>query len=159
MVITAYKGFAEQQPGKQFDVDPLAGYSTIGSFGSGIYFGNLECAKEFAATNSNGGQLFESVINPVNPLSIDTSDNLIDEFDIDTYALPLIAHLYQTSLTQAAKLFTRLAVNDYLLGNDINQLAKSLGHDAILITYNGNAKVFELVVLCPSIIAHTKLIG
>jgi hypothetical protein len=156
-VIKAYKGFSDNQHPNvgdnalsSFEQNPFMATSIFGSFGAGLYLGDKDCAKSYAESDS--GAIYEITVSPTNLLVVHTSDNLIEQFDIDTYSLPLIAIIMDCSLEDAVGYYQEHCINDFYLGAHITTQAVNKGYDAIQVIYNENPNVFELIVLKPSAI-------
>jgi hypothetical protein len=150
MTITCFKGFHTAGE-KTFDQYPIDGWSKTGSFGPGLYFGDFNCAQVYAENYYPNEAIYQAVVNPKNTLELHVSDDLLDEFDLDTYALPLISSAFDVDLDEAAMLFSSLATNDNHLGDVILNQLVSKGFDSIHVIYNGNFDVFEFVVLDPKL--------
>lgn len=156
-VIKAYKGFSNNQHPNvgdnalsSFEQNPFMATSIFGSFGAGLYLGDKDCAKSYA--DSDTGVIYQVTVSPTNLLVVHTSDALIEQFDIDTYSLPLIATIMECELEEAACYFLKHCINDFHLGAHITTQAINKGYDAIQVIYNENPNVFELIVLKPSAI-------
>lgn len=146
---TVYKGFAVER--SELVCDPTLWFSSAGSFGSGYYFGDLQCAKEWADDN---GTLIGVTLSSKNTLTIMLNDNDLDTYDLDTYALPLIAHLFSLTKAQAAHFFMQQA-DDLLLGDVIRDRALARGYDTLALYHSDT--VFEIVALRPEIITITSV--
>lgn len=156
-VIKAYKGFSDNQHPSvgdnalsSFEQNPFMATSIFGSFGAGLYLGDKDCAKSYA--DSDAGVIYQVTVSPTNLLVVHTSDALIEQCDIDTYSLPLIATIMECELEDAACYFLKHCIDDFYLGAHITTQAINKGYDAIQVIYNENPNVFELIVLKPSAI-------
>jgi hypothetical protein len=129
--ITAYHGTAQTISGT-----PIASLS--GTFGAGVYWGNFNCAKEYAHH-----ALFQVEI-PLSSLLRCAADyDVAERFDLDTPALPLLMQLFSDTEDQAAARFSRLTTDGFHLGEEIGVEVKALGFDGLLAEYEPG--VFEVV--------------
>jgi hypothetical protein len=148
--VTCFKGFHNLGE-RAFNQHPIDGWSKTGSFGPGLYFGDLNCAQVYAEKYYPNDAIYKAVVKPKNTLELHVSDEHLDEFGIDTYALPLISSAFDVDLDEAAMLFSSLATNDNHLGDAILNKLVSKGYDSIHVVYNRNPDVFEFVVLDPKL--------
>ncbi len=156
MFITAYKGLVGYNP-NEFVANPFDALSKCGSFGMGLYFGDYNCAVSYA--ESDAGVLFEAQIATDKLLVVHSFDDLIDKYDIDTYAIPLISKLLDLSEEGAAAYFAEHSVEDFYLGEDMLVAARAKGYDAIQVLYNGRPDVFEIIALVPESVLKVRLIA
>ena len=163
-IITAYKGFACDRNAIYYDKladsfaqNTFSATSVIGSFGSGLYLGDKECAKAYASDND--GLVFEVTVSPSNLLVIHTSDDLIEQFETDTYALPLISFVMDCSMQEALSYFKSYCVDDFYLGAHITSKIIEKGYDAVQVIYNGQPHVFEIIVLNPQVVLSVNRIS
>lgn len=129
--ITAYHGTAQT-----FSGNPIA--SLRGTFGAGVYWGDFNCAKEYAHH-----ALFQTQIPTASLLRCTADFDIAERFDIDTPALPLLMQLFSDTEEQAAARFLTLCDDSGHLGEEIGLAVKALGFDGILAEYQTG--VFEVV--------------
>lgn len=129
--IEAYHGTAHTLCGT-----PLP--SLRGTFGTGVYWGDLRCAKEYAHH-----ALYQAQIPTASLLHCVADFDTGEQFDLDTPALPLLMQLFSETAAQAAQRFLSLCDDDGHLGEEIRHAVQALGFDGVLAQYEPD--VFEIV--------------
>lgn len=115
--------------------------STRGTFGSGIYWGNLQCAKEWAMTFEDP-TLLKTTFSTEDLLICDASYDVGERNDVDTPAIPLLMKLFNETEEKATARWLTLH-DEFLLGDEIRVQVQALGFKGILAQYQPD--VFELV--------------
>lgn len=148
----AFKGFGS--PVDLCPSTPDEWYSVKGSFGAGYYLGDHQCAHFWA--DDGTGTIFGASLNPSSPLVIQLDGDDIDTYDVDTFSLPLIAHLFGLSKAQAKDFFDEHA-QELLLGEEIRTKAIEMGYDLLVLEYEPG--VFEVVALVPDVIGTPRVVN
>lgn len=113
--------------------------SPWGSFGSGIYLGDLNVAVEYGQL----GEVYGFDVNHAKFLRVDACFDSAEPFDLDTAALPLLETLFDINRADAARLFLSFCNHDGLLGREIEVKAHQRGYQGLLLDYGD---CFEIVV-------------
>lgn len=148
----AFKGFSS--PVDECPSTPDGWYSSRGTFGAGYYLGDHDCASVWA--DGGHGTVFSATLNPSSPLLIQLEDDDIDMYDVETFSLPLIAHLFGLSKAQAKSFFDEYA-QELLLGEEIRTKALEMGYDLLVLEYEPG--VFEVVALVPDVIGTPRVVN
>ena len=115
--------------------------SERGSFGAGIYSGDMRCAVEWA--DCCGGIVMELSVELANPYyyTVDYDDAV----DLDSPAVPLIRDIFNTS--EQAILIQESMDSDALFGDDVKDRLLALGHDGLIADFGDGA--YEFVAFNP----------
>ncbi len=139
MTITGYKG------ANLGALDKLALPTAKGTYGKGYYFGDFNCAKEYA----DDGYILEATISISKPI------HYIAAYDerTDNYAVKLIEQIFDRD---TKKHMSELLSADYnYLGRNFQRGVINLGYTGIIVDY-GN-KAFECIALYECSIKPQKL--
>lgn len=151
--ITAYHG-SRSALTPNFVKEGLMRSSEQGVFGSGLYFGDLECANCHLL---EGGSLLEVQITKRNLFHVKADYEIGERFDLETPALPLLMAVLEITAEQAAKLFSEITSDGFLLGDEVQQHLTQLGYQGVLATYERG--VFEVAIYDHNIINDIRVIN
>lgn len=124
--------------------------SCRGTFGAGVYTGDLSTAKEWADEERPNIFKISTEVLPDKILFVKADYDVGELHDLETPALPLISFLYNIDTFDAAQAFNALSNNGHLLGAEIKTKAFQLGYEAIYADYGQGH--FEFVIINENII-------
>jgi hypothetical protein len=115
--------------------------SKSGSFGEGIYFGDLECALIWGDDNINN--ITKARLNVSKPYFYQANYDKADLYDFDSFAIDLILELYSEQEANAIIDLAR-ASDDGYFKHEIKERLVLKGYDCVVALYEKD--VFEVVV-------------
>lgn len=120
---------------------PIVGHlcaSERGTFGAGVYLGDLACAVEYACADE--GCVLEYAVALSSLYHYEAEFD--HEYDLDSPAVGLIKAIFPPE--EAERLIRQSMDDDALFGDEVRSQLQAQGHDGVMVNYGDGA--FELVV-------------